>query len=293
MDNTHEIIIPESRTIAKVANGGFLDNPAPAPQSREVAHATAREEGDTKSQLWLAQNKPRAEATCYAKMITAMGRATMAERATYSFKRGKGNVSGPSVTLARELARIWGNVRYGFRIVEASPDYTHIRAYAHDLESNAFIEAEDRFERLIQRKDYQTGKTHWVEPDERDARELLNRRASLLIRNCILQVLPGDLVDECVNEAARTMKKAAAGELSQNRDDAVRRLVATFHKLGVTQEQIERRIERPAAQVSEEQLVDLRSVLGGIREGLTTVDKEFPPVPTAAQELAAKIKGEK
>src|SRR5690606_35974269 len=111
-------------------------------------------------------------------------------------------------------------------------EQVHIRGYALDLETNTYAEAEDRFAKLIQRK--RNGRTQWVEPDERDLRELVNRRGAICVRNAILQVLPADVIEDALRQSEETLRKAAAGELKQDRAGAIRRLALAFDELGVS-----------------------------------------------------------
>src|SRR5690606_40175898 len=146
------------------AVAGFEALPTESVQDREVgaAAAVAREEAEIKSAIFLARQFPRNEFAAYNKVIKACERPGLAEEAVYNFPRGGQRVSGPSVNLAREIARCWGNVRYGLRVVSVDEDMVHIRGYAYDLETNAHVEHEDKFEKLVYRKSQ-----GWVKPDER------------------------------------------------------------------------------------------------------------------------------
>jgi len=74
-------------------------------------------------------------------------------------------------------------------VVSLTDEHVHIRGFAIDLETNASTEYEDQFKRLVQRKG-RDGETHWVQPDERDLRELIGRRGAILVRNAILSYTP-------------------------------------------------------------------------------------------------------
>src|SRR5690606_32675204 len=92
-----------------------------------AASAVAREEAEMKSAIFLARQFPRDEAAAYTKIIKSCRRPTFAEGAMYRFPRGGQQVEGPSVQLAREIARCWGNIRYGLRIVSVDAEMIHIR----------------------------------------------------------------------------------------------------------------------------------------------------------------------
>src|SRR4051812_40088499 len=125
-------------------NGGF-DSLAIADTEAGTLANVAREESELKAAIFLARNFPRDEAKAYARLVRSCERPSFATGAQYSFPRGEVNVKGPSVDLAREGARCWGNIRYGLRIVTLDENNVHIKGYALDLESNTYAEMEDKF----------------------------------------------------------------------------------------------------------------------------------------------------
>ncbi|MCH8828317.1 MAG: type II secretion system F family protein, partial [Planctomycetes bacterium] len=73
-----------------------------------TAAAVAREQSELAGAI---------EAACYCRIIASCRRPGFAEVARYSFPRGDATIEGPSIDLAREIARCWGNMRCGIRIV--------------------------------------------------------------------------------------------------------------------------------------------------------------------------------
>ncbi|MBU0906702.1 MAG: hypothetical protein KKE05_00940, partial [Nanoarchaeota archaeon] len=145
---------------------------------------------EVQGSIIIAKKFPRNEDQTFARLMKTCDRTSFAEKAVYSYPRGGQTISGPSVNLAREAARLWGNLEYGLLVIRDDENSRHIRAWAWDKETNTKTFAEDSFEKLIFRK----GKGN-IKPDERDLRELTNRRGAILIRNCLLQLLPRDLVE--------------------------------------------------------------------------------------------------
>lgn len=258
--------------------------------------ASAREEAAIQAASVLAKKFPRDEAAAYVRVMKSCERPAMAEAARYKFPRGGKEVTGPSVDIAREIARCWGNVRWGLLIVSQDIDYCHIRGYALDLESNAYIELEDKFLKSVQRKNFKTGVTEWVTPDERDLRELINRRGAILIRNALLQLLPPDLVDAAMERCVDTLRKAARNELKQSRSDSVRRLALAFDDIGVSTEMIERRLGHKLDTITEDEIVDLRAIYKSVADNNSKRGEYFSegnaePVTAKAKDLGARIKG--
>lgn len=251
------------------ANVGAIANQVGAVAS------VAREEAEVKAAIVLARRFPRDEAAAYTKIMRSCDRPGFAEGAAYRFPRGGQNVTGPSVDLARELARCWGNVRYGLRVVSADADTIHIKGYAYDCETNNYTEAEDKFARLVQRKNKGTGVTEWVPPDERDTRELVNRRGAICVRNAILQLMPPDLIDDALERTTTTMRKAAAGEIKQDPAQAMRRMAAAFAEFGVTSEMLAKKLGHSLAEMSPDELASLRQIYASIRDGQSKREEYF------------------
>lgn len=261
-----------------------------------------REQTEIQSAIIAAKKFPRKEQAAFARAVRSFERVSMAEAATYGFPRGGKQITGPSVDCARELARCWGNIRYGLRVIAQTNDRMHIKGYALDLETNSYVEAEDEFSKLIQRKvDSPQGKiTKWVEPDERDLRELTFRRGAILVRNCILQILPPDLVDNVLSVATQTLAKFAKNELKENPEDAVKRIVLLFDRIGVTVGMLEEYLSHPLNIVTAEELASLRQIGKAIADGAAKREEFFiltpeatPQGTTVAETMKNKLRGQK
>jgi hypothetical protein len=235
----------------------------------------AREEAEMKAAIVLAKRFPRDESDAYTRIMRACDRPTFAESANYAFPRGGQAVTGPSVDLARELARIWGNIRYGMRIVSEDDERVHLKGYAYDLESNTYVESEDKFAKLVQRRNRVTRQSEWVRADERDLRELVNKRGAICVRNAILQLLPSDIVQDAMARSRDTTQKVARGEIQQDREQAIRRLALAFHDIGVSGEMIANYLKHPMELITNEEIADLRAIYKSIRDGNSRREEYF------------------
>lgn len=245
----------------------------------------ARDEGELKAGVVMAKKFPRNEFACYTKLLKSCERPAFAASSTYNFPRGGKAIEGPSVDLAREAARCWGNIRYGLRIVAENDESIHIQGAAFDLETNNLVTAEDKFKKLIQRKDKQTGLTEWTKPDERDLRELVNRRGAILVRNALLQLLPPDVIDDAVAKAKVTVRAAASGELKQDRQKTVRSLLAAFEQVGVNQEMLAAKLGHDLEIVNEEEIAELRGIYKSLVDGNSRRQEHFDvPKPKGGPE---------
>ena len=119
------------------------------PSTPGIAQGIAREEAELKAAIVLARANPRDATVAWNDIMHSCQRPTFAQRALYKFPRGGTSITGPSVDLAREMARCWGNVRYGFRIVSIDEEHVHIKGFANDLQTNNYVEVEDSFDKAI------------------------------------------------------------------------------------------------------------------------------------------------
>lgn len=218
-------------------------------------------EAEIKAAITVALKFPRNEDRAFEKLMRACRRTTFADDASYSFPRGDSDVSGPSIYLAREAARVWGNIRHGADIVADDEESRTIQAWAWDLETNTKVTAQDSFKKLIYRK-----RGGWIKPDERDLRELTNRRAAILKRNCILEILPKDLIEDALDLAEGTLKDKAA----KDPDGERKKILLAFSQINVSADMLEQKLGHPVAQCSPAELAQLRRIYKSIIDGNST-----------------------
>ena len=267
-------------------------------------------QGEIQAAVVLAKRFPRDEGKAKASLLAACdleefagGGDAKKPGAYYSFPRGRTQdektgewrpniVSGASVRMAREAARLWGNIRYGFFVTHDDDDARGIVAWAWDLEHNLRTSGSDFFKKLIQRKQANGGTT-WITADERELRELTFRKAAILIRNCILQLMPGYFIDQAV----ATCKTTAAGGTGTDLKDRIAKMERAFKEIGVSGEALEKYLGKPVAKCDREDLSDLRGIYESLRDGMISKEEReemFGPIsqqpkreakqPTAAAE---------
>jgi hypothetical protein len=309
---TANTIPEEANNATALATWGSPNNLAA--NEANVASSVARAQAETQAAIIVAQRFPRSESRCRQELINAVKASPrLAEKTTYSYKRGTKKdpvtgetvdnfVSGPTIYIAREAARVWGNIAYGTEIVRDTDDERQIRSFAWDQQTNVRKFAEDAFKKLIQRTEWTTknGKREkvpkWVVPDERDLRELTNRRASICERNALLSLMPSHMIDEVVDTSRQVSKEEAA-----KHPETVRaKLADAFQSEGVSVAMLEEYLGHPLNQLTPDKIVDLRAIFLSLHEGNATWDdyrnpttlpsvEEVPELPKL-KELAAKLK---
>jgi hypothetical protein len=232
--------------------------------------AIAREESELKAAIIVAKRFPRDEQAAYVKLLKSCERPSFAENSRYCFPRAGQEIEGPSIDMAREAARCWGNIMYGLRIVSEDEERLHIQGWAKDLETNNTVSAEDKFKKLIFRKN-----GGWQKPDERDLRELMNRRGAICVRNALLQLLPPDIIEDAFRAAKETSAKAVKGEIKQNRADAIRRLAKGFFEIGVTTEMLASYLKHTLDVVTEDEITKLRAIWKSLVDGISKREDYF------------------
>jgi len=278
-----------------------------------IASASARVQAETAASITVAQRFKRSESQARQELLNAVKASPrLAEKATYSYPRGKRQdpvtgewveniISGPSTYIAREAARVWSNLVYGTEVIRDTDHERQIRSFAWDMQTNMRCIAEASFKKLIQRIRWKKNGnknekvTEWVEPDERDLRELSNKYASIGERNCILKVVPSHMVDEVLEVARQTTLEDAA-----KHPEAVRaKLADAFLVLGVNVAMLEDYFGHPLKDTTPAEITDLRGIYTSMRDGNSVwedyrrqalpSEDEVPEMPQL-REMAKKLK---
>ena len=231
--------------------------------STEVERAIA----EVQAQMVIAKRYPRDTDLAWAKIQKACKRPGLAEAALYAYTKGGSEVSGPSIRLAEELARDWGNIAFGWKILQQDDDMSEVRAEAWDLETNvpAYIVFTVRHEFKAK------GQIKKV-TDPREVYELIANQASRRLRACVLRVIPGDVQDMAVEQCEKTLKDGGGKPLS----DRVRDMLAAFlNEHGVTKEMVETRLGKKIEAINETEFVTLARIYVSLRDGMAKVEQFF------------------
>lgn len=247
-----------------------------------VAIEASRAIAEAQGKLVIAKRFPRDEVAAYAKAMEACQRPTMAEKAFYSFPRGGQTVEGPTIRFAEELARCWGNIDYGIKELSQDDGKSEMQAYAWDLETNA--QSVQNFTNPHQREQ---GKKMVTLTSQRDIYENNANMATRRLRSRILAILPAWFVEDAIAEC----KKTLSGRNDTPLIDRVKKMIVQFAKLGVTQEQIERRLKRKVDTMTADDFTEYVGIYNAIKGGESKIAEWFTAEPEAT-ELTAALKGE-
>ena len=274
----------ENTTIqANAAKSGSVNPFARTELSQHVNAGTIEVESqraiaESQGKLVIAKRFPRDEMRAYDEAMRACRRAGLAEDAFWSFPRGREVLTGSSIHLARELARIWGNIDYGIRELSRKEGVSEMQAYAWDLQTNAIIT-----QNFTVRHWRDTKSGGYALTDERDIYELTANQGSRRLRSCIFAVLPSDLVRAAEEECKATL----AGSNDEPLQDRMRKMIRAFEKLGVSAAMIEARLGHSLDNVLPEQLAELRSIYTSVKQGVTTAGEWFGGAAKPEPQVAA------
>jgi hypothetical protein len=243
-----------------------------------------RERSEIQAAVFIAHKFPRDTKAAMEEIKTSFSNVTMAELAEYKYERSSAEVTGASVDLAREVARIWKNLKHGFKIIELSTTHVTLKGYCHDLENNSFVELEDKFEKKAQRKDKASGKTIWIDINERDLRELINRRGAILVRNCIIHAMPRYVIDTAVMQARQTIKKSPPKPNDLVNVTTLEKLIKAFEPFGVSCSDIENSMKAPITDMTYEKYDGFRAIYKQIETGEAQASDYFPSIKKSEAE---------
>jgi hypothetical protein len=252
------------------------------PSNSRVGQATAIEQSraaaEVHAAILVAQQCPRSMQTAMKAMEDSCRMKELAERAFFRYSRGGSTVSGPSVHLARELARCWGNIQYG--VAELRRDDEHgqseMQAYAWDVEMNS--RSATIF--IVPHKRDKTGGPVKL-TDMRDIYENNANAGARRVRECILGILPPWYVEKAKAICTTTITDGGGKPLQQRISEAI----AGFAGMGISEERIAAKLDKPSPKWSEFDVAQLGVVYTSIQRGEVTKEEEFPSAPVTAAEI--------
>lgn len=281
MENNEVMVQEQNASNMPNANNGVvaqMDNINQGTVAIEASRAIAEAQG----KLIIAKRFPRDEVQAYNKVAQACQRKGIAEKAFYSYSRGNSVVNGPTIRFAEELARCWGNIDYGIKELSQDDGKSEMQAYAWDLETNA-----QSVQNFTNPHIREVNKKAVKLTSQRDIYEINANMGARRLRSRILAILPSDLVDMAVAECRKTL----AGNNDEPLIDRVKKMVVAFAKVGVTQEQIEKRLKKKVEKMTADDFVDFTGIYNAIKGGESKIAEWFE-AEAEANELTDMLKGE-
>lgn len=258
----------------------------PRAVATHITQATAVEQAravaEVQAAVVVAQNVPRDRAAAEAEMRDSCQRRSLAERAFYSVpNRG----TGPTVHLARELARIWGNIQYGVHELRRDDDagMSEVQAFAWDVQTNT------RSTRTFQvpHQRMARGKRQTL-TDLGDVYLNNQNVGARAVRECIFTVLPPWFAEEAQALCHRALQ---GGDASTSVADQVSAMVKAFRGLGVTEQALEERLGKKRGQWGPGEIAQARVIHSEISRGEVKVEDAFDQAPASNGVTAEDVTG--
>jgi hypothetical protein len=220
---------------------------------------------EVQASMMLAKRFPRDQANICNQILLSCQRPTLARQAMYRYARGGTDIVGASIKLAQALAQQWGNIKYGWKTISQTKEYSEIETFAWDIETNTHIS-----KRITIKHWRDTKKGGYLLTDERDIYEICANNASRRMRACILKLIPSDVVEMATQQCEKTLLSSEVIT-----PESVQKLVEAFKEFDVTRQTIEAYIQRKIEAITPQNMVSLRLIYRSIKDGVGKVEDYF------------------
>lgn len=221
---------------------------------------------EAQGKLVIAKRFPRDEFAAFEKLMNACSRQSLAEKAIYSYPRSGNNITGPSIRLAEEAARCWGNVDFGVKELSQKEGESEMMAYCWDMETNVMSSQQFVVHHVM---DTKKGVKKLTE--QRDIYENNANMAGRRLRARILAILPPDLIEAALAKCRETL----AGTSEVPLEDRIRKMVSAFEQISVRREMLEKRMGHDISMMTKEELVEHITIYNSIKEGGSRISDWF------------------
>jgi hypothetical protein len=238
----------------------------------------AQAKAQVEARYIMAINRPRNLLQVRDRLLADCKRPAFAEAAIYRKPVGEG-VEGPSVRLAEAAARAMTNIYADVAAIYDDAEKRIVRVSATDLEANVTYPMDVTIEKTIERAKPMPGRKiissrknsrgYDVFTIEATAEEILDKEralASKALRTCLLRLIPGDILEEAIEQCYRVREEAIRANLPAQREKMVRAYV----EIGVTEQQLCEYLGHSMADVTVEEVNRMRSLFHAIKDKETT-----------------------
>lgn len=257
---------------------GFA-TPIKTDENSLVQVSESRAVAEVQASYVIAKKFPRNQHEAFMKIIDACKRPFLAEQAMYAYPRGGTLVNGPSIRLAEAMAQCWGNIEFGIKELSQSNGVSMVEAYAIDLETNA---RKPVIFHVKHERHTKTGVKRLTDP--RDIYELVANQGARRLRNCILAVLPGDVIEAAVEQCKKTLQSNDMPIAEQ-----IRKVVIAFDEIGIKVEHLEKRLSHKLDATIPAEIISLRAIYKSIKDGMAHREDFFDISGTRTEDAEKEI----
>ena len=262
---------------------GTVDNPFQRARSQHLSEGaveigSAYAVAEAQGKLILAKRFPRDEGVAFDKLMDACSRPGLAGVAIYQYKRGGQAVQGPSIRLAEELMRCWGNCESGLRELSRKPGESEMEAFAWDYETNNLSTQRFTVKHI---RDKSEGNVSLS--SERDIYEITANMGQRRVRARILAILPSDLVEAAIHQCKKTLAGGSKVPLA----DRIKGMIMRFKDIGVTTDQLAAYLGHALDETTPDEIVTMTGVFNSIKDGDSRPVDWFGAKATAGSDAPA------
>lgn len=225
----------------------------------------------------MAMRNPRNEANALVAIVQTCRNPRFAAKAMYAKPVSGKDVIGPSIRLAEEMCRQWGNMDMQLFTVYEDDFKRIVRVVVKDLQTNTRYAQEVPIEKTIERKskfkregdlirertNTQGDRIFVLRATEDELQTKQAAGASKAIRNNILRLIP----DHIQQEAIEVVNETKRNKVQADPEGEKRKIMNRFGALGVKPSDMEEYLDHPVEQISVDELADLGAIVTTIENG--------------------------
>lgn len=246
----------------------------------------------------VARSSPRDLDDVRVRLLRECRRPGFADVARYAKPVGNKSIVGPSIRFVEAALRYFGNATVESSILYEDAESRQLRITVTDLETNTTYASDAMVAKLVERRSLKQGQhavsqrvnsygdTVFLIHATED--ELLNKAAAIVskaVRTLGLRMIPGDIVEECMQEVVDTQGRQDAADPSSAR----KRICDSFSSLGVMPSDLAAFLGHAIDGASPDEIRQLREAYAAIRDGESTW-RAVMEARTEEREIAAPVK---
>jgi hypothetical protein len=307
---TDTVKVPQA---GEVQQSGFGSTALERRAETSVTALAEQAKAQVQARYVMAMQRPRDLMLARQRLLEDCKRPKFADAAIYHKPVGDG-IEGPSIRMAEAAARAMTNIISSGTAIYDDNEKRIVRVSATDLEANITYDRDITIAKTIERQAVPKGRkvlmsrinsrgntVHVIEAIDEEILDKEAAHVSKALRTVLLRLIPGDILDEAVEQCYATM----AAKDSEDPAAAVKAICDAFVPLGVTVDMLVEYLGHPVPQSTPAEIRKLRGAYNALKAGeatwqqFTAEKKEPTPPADAAKpqtnlgDVAAKAKADR
>jgi len=262
-----------STQIVPTSGGAIINADGRETQTAMVA---SKVDAEIRARYALAVMRPRSNLELEQNLLKECERKSFAESALYRVPRGGTHIVGASIRLAETAARLARNIVVESDVIFEDGKQRIIKVSVCDVEANLtytqdvtvsktierrYVKKDDEI--ISERSNSGNEKVYTIAAPEGELTIKQNALVSKAMRNQILRLIPGDIIESAVEACKKTQTDAAV----KDPDAAKKSTLKAFAEIGVTAAELAKYLGHSVDALKPEEVVDLRVIYRSIKDG--------------------------